>query len=460
MTLQFTAEITVGAVSSTSVVAKILVGFRNCRDGEILVKNQCAVCPTGTYSLKYDASAQCTACPSTTDACAERGLVDWTKSPYPLTHLPCPLAYHCSMITTNMSSYGSFLAPASSFALTDYYGNLNRSDSDTVVTVSAVQPTYCGLNRIGYVSGLQLERVKKGVVTFDSMSVFCFPGGNMTVQFQALMGQVSSTLAKITYRFRECRNGEILVNNQCLMCPSGTFSIKFDPKATQCTACPAGAEGCDGGKIKPAKGFWRLSPLSTTMMKCPFPKACGGKKNGRRLQAADTAVDDNGDLCAEGYGGPLCGVCSAGYYLSTAAKACASCAGQGTLQLVTLVVVPLVLLIIMYASILYSDDQLNGWMQYFKPEKLLAMGVRAGDEVVGGGEVGVADLGGGEAEDAQDRLGVNQLAEGVQADVEEQFGAPLGFRCGRRRRTTTRKRMKISRLRISLISRRSLTKKM
>ena len=104
MTLQFTAEITVGAVSSTSVVAKILVGFRNCRDGEILDINQCKPCDRGTYASVSVSDAfggtyytVCAACPTAMDTCAvtANSIVTWAFDHSSVASSPCALPLVC-----------------------------------------------------------------------------------------------------------------------------------------------------------------------------------------------------------------------------------------------------------------------------------------------------------------------------------------------------------------------------
>ena len=71
-----------------------------------------------------------------------------------------------------------------------------------------------------------------GVVTFDAVSAYCWPLGNMTIQFQAQPSgfdpshYVSTTLNLV---FRQCLDGEILVNNACQACPLGSYSFKYSP---------------------------------------------------------------------------------------------------------------------------------------------------------------------------------------------------------------------------------------
>jgi hypothetical protein len=146
----------------------------------------------------------------------------------------------------------------------------------------------------------------------------------MTVQFaaqQASSPGYSSVVAKVTMVFRECRDGEVLVNNQCEECPSGSYSLHYDPMAT-CISCPPNTDDCSGNSISVSSGYWRLSPYSTVMLECPMPDACVGGDgsngdstgSGSRRFLESSSFDS---LCAAGYTGPLCAVCSHGYYLDT-----------------------------------------------------------------------------------------------------------------------------------------------
>ena len=71
-----------------------------------------------------------------------------------------------------------------------------------------------------------------GVVTFDAMSAYCWPLGNMTIQFQAQPSgfdpsyHVTTTLILV---FRQCHDGDVLVNNACQACPFGSYSFQYDP---------------------------------------------------------------------------------------------------------------------------------------------------------------------------------------------------------------------------------------
>jgi hypothetical protein len=141
----------------------------------------------------------------------------------------------------------------------------------------------------------------------------------------------------------------------CQQCPVGTFSrivggasesacvscVTLDPKMTTlragstspadcvcregffvlpsgvCSACATGmncdAPGVTVAQLPVAKGFWR-TPGSTIVRKCRLPKACRGSGSARRRLQSNTTEDES-ELCAPHYGGPMCEVCDPGYVM-------------------------------------------------------------------------------------------------------------------------------------------------
>jgi hypothetical protein len=83
--------------------------------------------------------------------------------------------------------------------------------SEVVATVLPVQ--YCGgATHLGYLFGVTTETAKGGVATFDKLSAYCYPGGNMTVQFEVLLSGLDlsySVAMQRTLVFRDCYDGEV-----------------------------------------------------------------------------------------------------------------------------------------------------------------------------------------------------------------------------------------------------------
>ena len=283
--------------------------------------------------------------------------VVWTNNHAPLSQRIAtqPTILHSSLSskTVTLSHYGSFIRPSPTFQLVDSFGVVNSTDFTSAV-VATVTSYNCGNDRVGYLSGVQNVRVKAGVATFDSLSAFCFPGGNMTLQFVTQLSgfeSIYSLSSTLTLDFRSCLEGEILVANQCVQCPPGSYSFAFN-SVSQCTPCPPNTDSCSGATINVSPGYWRPSVYSKIFLPCPFPGGCiggnGSNSNNnnittreligmRRLMAID---EDDDDGCAEGYEGPLCGVCSSGYYLNLGLRECQPCRGNGPGQITTLVLIP------------------------------------------------------------------------------------------------------------------------
>ena len=294
----------------------------------------------------------------------------WTNNRAPLSQTvasqPTVLRSLLSSKTVTLSQYGSSIRPNPSFQLVDSFGIVNSTDFASVV-IATVTSYNCGNGRIGYLSGVQNVQVVAGVATFDSLSAYCFPGGNMTVQFVAQLSGLElyhSLSATLTIDFRTCHEGEILVVNQCMQCPSGSYSFSANP-ATQCTPCPPNADDCSGGTINVSPGYWRPSAHSKVFLMCPFPNGCIGGKGSSSNTTTDqrmrmrrlTVVDRKYNGCAVGYEGPLCGVCSNGYFLNLGMKQCLTCRGNGPSQMATLVLIPFFLLVIAWSIILFRTDK-------------------------------------------------------------------------------------------------------
>jgi hypothetical protein len=172
-----------------------------------------------------------------------------------------------------------------------------------------------------------------------------------------------------TFVFRQCVDGEILVDNQCLVCPSGSYSLLYNP-LNRCTDCPPFTDGCYGSTILVSPGYWRIDNRSVVMLECPFGNtACRGGRirselptHARALGGAPlkfvstyvststlTTADNTGynpEGCVHGYEGPLCAVCSKGFYFSSTTSTCLTCEDNGRGQLAIMILVPLTLLVL------------------------------------------------------------------------------------------------------------------
>lgn len=105
--------------------------------------------------------------------------------------------------------------------------------------------------------------------------------------------------------------GERIVSGKCLFCPVGSYSLAVGTECTECQSLGS-VRRCEGKDIDLKAGYWRRHPQSHAILPCP------GELNGC---AGGTNTGDAS--CALGYEGPLCSVCSEGYFLS--GRVCQAC---------------------------------------------------------------------------------------------------------------------------------------
>lgn len=228
-----------------------------------------------------------------------------------------------------------------------------------------------------------------GAVFSVAAEILCFPRKSMVVnitrQFPGYLREIYTT-----YRvsFRACLGGEYLKDGKCTVCNPGSYSLEQDPNdwtQTQCLACPDSAT-CTLGTVEANPGHWRSGPLSGNILVCPQQRACQGgllslpnstatmqkmqQQQNQHQPMALTAsagtrtnpdatlgsgtwptsspqslpVSDPNRQCTEGYEGPLCSVCSAGYFKT--GRRCVSCSNQQSALAVDIVVPALLFFVI------------------------------------------------------------------------------------------------------------------
>ena len=195
----------------------------------------------------------------------------------------------------HVTAYNALLSPSMTVYLVDYYGVVNTTDFSSSVAATVLPGYSCGGGgHIGYLSGTTTVVANAGKVAFDTLSAYCYPGGNMTVQFQGTPSGFDAGHRLTTTRlltFRTCIDGETLLNNQCVPCPSGSYSLHY---GTPCTPCPEGTDSCTGRTIVASPGYWRISPLATILLSCPLPYACVGGSGVTNSTIKKGADDDGG----------------------------------------------------------------------------------------------------------------------------------------------------------------------
>jgi hypothetical protein len=195
-------------------------------------------------------------------------------------------------------------------SLQDYYGN-KVTKGTSLLRVSLVDEfTSCASD--AYLSGSTYENIVEGVANFSNFQIHCSPYG--VVGIKAEYVDTATTVESVTFtaKFRGCWIGEKYENGECIECPNGYYSLVEN--ATDCLPCPDNAKECYGKTIVVEEGYWRISSLDDNIMTCPL------------ISSSCKQGDYSGqDSCNAGYEGPLCGVCSANYYLDSFTHSCKSC---------------------------------------------------------------------------------------------------------------------------------------
>jgi membrane protein DedA with SNARE-associated domain len=262
-----------------------------------------------------------------------------------------------------------------SVALTDAYGRKTSVISGDGVVEAMIASPYdaqCSFNYLSaHVSGSASTQLVQG--TASNMSHFtasCIPGGNLNLTFRTVAKSFSShfpnyistsidattavTLStRVPVSFRKCVKGEIFDRDSpthcsCVRCSdSYSFLDNSDNSVTQCQSCPSAAAYCTGDQIALNSGTWRWQAEATTVFSCPYSGACLG----------GTATGDA--TCALGNYGPLCGLCSSGYFLSVFGSGCVSCQGSMSSSIAVTVVLVLLLAVVIVIAARKMQESLS-----------------------------------------------------------------------------------------------------
>ncbi|RYH21675.1 hypothetical protein EON65_20285 [archaeon] len=245
----------------------------------------------------------------------------------------------------NVTVYDKTLTPAISLNMTDYYSQFVRVSNITTVSVAEYQDSsgvgsncagrpasLSGSDRFG--SGVVMQQ---GVAEFASLEAFCSPGGSMAVQFQAQPADLTSIPSAIsqlyyvqntsTFQFRDCLDGEYQSDGQCLVCTNGSYSLVAG--VAECSSCVGkdGVAACYSNQLVIDLGYWRRYDNNEAVLQCPVVDGCiGGSATGNAL-------------CAVGYEGPLCSVCSDGYFFKDGL--CQSCDSTNEMSITVIVIIAL-----------------------------------------------------------------------------------------------------------------------
>jgi hypothetical protein len=261
-----------------------------------------------------------------------------------------PLSSSTSSVSTVIvNEYTSALPPLELLVL-DFYGQVQEGESGIVVKASLTtgqgsSSTSSNFNTcLGRLTGQTDLQVAKGRKLVNEMKGICKPSQQFAVRYSTeLSGFVQST--NVTFVFRECMAGEYDSETECLECPEGSYSLKF-VSGKGCKKCPLEeAVSCRGNVISLKSGYWRISNATDEIFACPLgPVSClGGSQT-------------NTESCGVGYSGPLCSLCSEGYFLQSITGECQVCPTAMVTPSALVLLVIIVLVAVLTFRLLFVQD--------------------------------------------------------------------------------------------------------
>ncbi|CAI2371351.1 unnamed protein product [Moneuplotes crassus] len=176
------------------------------------------------------------------------------------------------------------------FALIDQDGQTTILDDLSTLKFNPISPN-------ASLSGTDFAKVTRGVGSFSEISFNSNPG-DQNVHFRITSAAIS-TYFDISISFRYCKPGEYHdINGKCVVCPYKSYTLLWNQ--AKCDSCMDHATCLGGTEIYVDNGFWRKTPNSTEIIKCPREDSCLGKY----VPGIEEPTE-----CAPGYNGLLCAVC-------------------------------------------------------------------------------------------------------------------------------------------------------
>ena len=217
-------------------------------------------------------------------------------------------AVHFGGVSDRVSiSSSPAVLPPFTFTILDYYGQKVQQSASVVSTeVVNVDQETCGGNLPSFVNYTGSLPVNSGVANFSSVLARCDPGYSMTVKFSSPTQVFTALNALVSYSFNPCQAGDTYMQGTCSPCPEGQFSPSYTgPSSTKCQSCNdiPGVASCSGSTLVLESGYWRQSSTTSSVLQCEQP--------GNRCLGGAWTGDAS---CKPGSQGPLCGVCSEGYF--------------------------------------------------------------------------------------------------------------------------------------------------
>ena len=250
--------------------------------------------------------------------------------------------YILNLNETNYFVSGESIKNALYFTLLDYYNQTCSSFTQGQALIYFEKPNM-------KIIGDKVASIKNGSIKFLDLKFIATPGKQHNF-FLFSSELIDFPLIKFTLSFRDCTPDEIFISslNVCQRCPENYYSLKT---SDTCKPCPLNAVCYGGNNISIVKGFWTNSTEDfERIYECNILKdSCQGG-------------DINGELCSEGYEGPLCGVCkfnhTVGFYKTFDGK-CFECSVKPSPLTIIFFIFTLFIILLQTVFSVKEDMKLN-----------------------------------------------------------------------------------------------------
>ena len=190
-------------------------------------------------------------------------------------------------------------------------------------------------------------RASSGIVSFLGISLAAHSGSTVRGLVSCALGDLAlPTALPFAIVMEPCGPGTAPAGAggyTCATCPSGTYS-DGGAGVLACTPCPGQGVSCAGGLLVLLPGFARTQDgaltidAGTELHKCWNARGCFVNLNSSDHDRAA----NNTHACLPGYGGPICGVCSAADRYAQASGTCVPC-GSALVNAIVVAFLPFLL---------------------------------------------------------------------------------------------------------------------
>ena len=305
----------------------------------------CLFCPTGKYTNDKNAFSSCISCPSGrfsehsgASSCASclPGSFSEEGSPICTACLPGEVAAtegstQCSICASGRYSVdlGSSCAPCPRGQSSTQRSSIcTPCEPGTMANIEgSTSCEACSSGKFNPTSGASLcQSCDMGTYTSTPGSSSCskcargkYSSSGAISCGSCPAGTYSDRLGSGTCKTCDKPTWSLEDSSSCALCDVGYFSSDGDEA---CLECPSGANckvpGLTVSDIKVQRGYWRSSPASHNIIRCPTLEACPGSEllpesDVSQTGSNKTNMNTTSYTCNAGYYGPLCMVCASGY---------------------------------------------------------------------------------------------------------------------------------------------------